>query len=157
MVPSNGADGHSSSLQTKVGVMPNAVDSADRLGASSCPISPTYVGKTYLLIVMNKKSGFAKDVQTALDGMREWTADLHDKTFVDAEIELIPQLKAKYKMDFYTPPDEELAKWDALDKPIWDEFAADLNAKGLTGTKFVNEFIALEKQYSIQLSQFKMP
>jgi TRAP-type C4-dicarboxylate transport system substrate-binding protein len=112
-----------------------------------------------LLIGMNKKKwdSLPKDVQTALDGMRDWTVELHDKTFVDAEIELIPVLKEKYKTDFYTPPDEELAKWDALDRPIWDEFAADLNSKGLPGTKFVNEFIALEKQYSIPLSQFKMP
>ncbi len=112
-----------------------------------------------VLIGMNKKKwdSLPKDVQTALDGMRQWTTDAWDKMWVDAEAELIPILKNKFKTDFYTPPADELAKWDALDKPIWDEFAADLNAKKLPGTQLMKDYIDLEKKYSIPLSEFKMP
>jgi TRAP-type C4-dicarboxylate transport system substrate-binding protein len=112
-----------------------------------------------ILLGMNMKvwNSLPADVQQALDGMREWTVDLHDTMFVNAETELIPQLRTKFKTDFYTPPDSELARWDALDKPIWDEFGADLNSKGLPGTQIMKDYIALEQQYSIKLSDYKMP
>jgi len=51
--------------------------------------------------------------------MREWTLDLHDSFFVKAEDQLMPQLTAQYKTQFNRPSQDELAKWDALDKPIW--------------------------------------
>jgi TRAP-type C4-dicarboxylate transport system substrate-binding protein len=106
---------------------------------------------------LNKWNSLPKDVQKELDGMTQWTIDLWDKMWVDAEPELIPVLKEKYHTQFYTPPDSELAKWDALDKPVWDQFAADLNSKGLPGTKLMNDYIALEQKYSIPLSSWKMP
>jgi TRAP-type C4-dicarboxylate transport system substrate-binding protein len=107
-------------------------------------------------ILMNKAKwdSLPKDVKTALDGMREWTVDLHDKCFVDAEKELMPQLVDQFGMEFYTPPQEEVARWDALDKPVWDEFADYLNSKGLPGTQFVADYIALEEQYSIPLEDW---
>jgi TRAP-type C4-dicarboxylate transport system substrate-binding protein len=103
---------------------------------------------------LNKWNSLPSDVQKALDGMRQWNVDTWDKMWVDAEPELMPQLIAK-GMKFYTPPMDELAKWDALDKPVWDEFAADLEAKGLPGKKLVADYIALEKKYSINLSDWK--
>jgi TRAP-type C4-dicarboxylate transport system substrate-binding protein len=106
---------------------------------------------------LNKWNSLPKDVQKDLDGMTQWTIDLWDKMWVDAEPELIPVLKDKYHTDFYTPPAEELAKWDALDKPVWDQFAADLNSKGLPGTQLMKDYIALENKYSVPLSSFKTP
>jgi len=110
-----------------------------------------------LIIGMNnaKWNSLPKDVQKTLDGMREWTVDLHDKMWVDAEHELMPQLIEKYQMDFYTPPAEELARWTALDQPVWDEFAAYLNAKGLPGTKLMADYRELEKKHSIKLTDWK--
>jgi TRAP-type C4-dicarboxylate transport system substrate-binding protein len=103
-----------------------------------------------LLIGMNKSvwNSLPADVQQALDGMREWTLDLHDSFFVKAEDQLMPQLTAQYKTQFNRPSQDELAKWDALDKPIWDDFAASLEAKGLPGKALVSDYIALEKKYS---------
>lgn len=103
-----------------------------------------------LLIGMNKDvwNSLPADVQKTLDGMREWTTELHDKVFVEAEEELIPLLEQKYKTQFFTPSKEELARWDKLDKPVWDEFAASLEAKGLPGKKLMSDYIALEKKYS---------
>jgi hypothetical protein len=80
--------------------------------------------------------------------MREWTLNLHDSFFVNIEDSLMPQLTAQYKTQFITPTKDELAKWDTLDKPVWDDFAASLEAKGLPGKKLVADYIALEKQYS---------
>ena len=77
--------------------------------------------------------------------------------WVDAEPELIPVLEDQFGTEFYTPPDDEVAKWDALDQPVWDEFAADLNSKGLPGTQLMDDYRALEQQYSIPLSEFSMP
>lgn len=110
-----------------------------------------------LIIGMNndKWNSLPKDVQKTLDGMKDWVVDLHDKMWVDAEHELMPQLIEKYKMDFYTPPADELAKWTALDKPVEDAFVADLNSKGLPGTKLMSEYLALEKQSSINLNDWK--
>jgi TRAP-type C4-dicarboxylate transport system substrate-binding protein len=111
-----------------------------------------------VLIGMNNKvwNSLPKDIQDTLDGMIGWTTDAWDKMWVDAEPELLPQLQAK-GMQFYVPPDDEVAKWDALDKPVWDEFAADLNSKGLPGTQEMADYKALEQKYSVPLSSFKMP
>jgi TRAP-type C4-dicarboxylate transport system substrate-binding protein len=88
------------------------------------------------------------DVQQALDGMREWTLDLHDSFYVKTEDALMPVLTKEYKTQFITPSKEELLRWDALDKPVWDDFANSLESKGLPGKALVSDFIALEKKYS---------
>jgi len=108
-----------------------------------------------LIIGVNKDvwNSLPADIQKILDDMVPWTTQLWDKMWVDAEIELYPVLEAKVK-EIYTPPAEELAKWDALDKPVWDEYAAFINSKGLPGTQLMNDYIALEKKYSIPLSQW---
>jgi TRAP-type C4-dicarboxylate transport system substrate-binding protein len=109
-----------------------------------------------LIIGMNLDTwnSLPKDVQKTLDGMVSWTTELWDKMFVDSEIELIPVVKAQVT-EVYAPPDKELARWDALDKPVWDEFAAELESKGLPGKKLMADHIALEKKYSIPLSDWK--
>ena len=106
---------------------------------------------------LDKWNSLPADIQEILDGMVPWTTDIWDKMWVDAEPELIPLLKEQFGTEFYTPPDEELAKWDALDKPVWDEFAAELESKGLPGRALMDDYIALEKKYSIPLSEFSAP
>lgn len=103
-----------------------------------------------ILIGMNKSvwNSLPADVQQALDGMREWTIDLHDSFYVNVEESLMPVLTKEYGTQFITPTKDELAKWDAVDKPVWDEFAASLEAKGLPGKKLLADYIAMEKQYS---------
>lgn len=93
------------------------------------------------------------DIQQILDDMVPWTTELWDQYWVDAEIELIPVLE-DLVTEIYTPPDDELAKWDALDAPVWDEFAAELESKGLPGRALMDDYIALEQQYSIPLSEW---
>jgi TRAP-type C4-dicarboxylate transport system substrate-binding protein len=94
------------------------------------------------------------DIQQTLDDMVPWTTELWDKYWVDAEVELIPVIEGMVT-EVYTPPDEELARWDALDKPVWDDYAAELESKGLPGRALMDDYIALEKQYSIPLSEWK--
>jgi TRAP-type transport system periplasmic protein len=103
-----------------------------------------------ILIGMNKSvwNSLPADVQQSLDGMREWSLDLHDSFFVNIEKTLMPQLTAQYKTQFITPSADELAKWDALDKPVWDDFAASLESKGLPGKALMADYTALEKKYS---------
>jgi TRAP-type C4-dicarboxylate transport system substrate-binding protein len=103
-----------------------------------------------LLIGMNKSvwNSLPADVQQALDGMRQWTIDLHDSFHANIENTLMPQLTAQYKTEFITPPQSEVARWDAVDKPVWDQFAAELESKGLPGKKLMADYIALEKKYS---------
>jgi TRAP-type C4-dicarboxylate transport system substrate-binding protein len=94
------------------------------------------------------------DIQKILDDMVSWTTDLWDNMFQDAEIELIPEVIAQVK-EVYTPSDAELARWNALDKPVWDEFAAELESKGLPGKQLMADHVALEQKYSIPLSEWK--
>jgi|WetSurMetagenome_2_1015567.scaffolds.fasta_scaffold98974_2 TRAP-type transport system periplasmic protein len=103
-----------------------------------------------ILIGMNNSvwNSLPVDVQQALDGMRQWTLDLHDSFYVNIEQTLMPQLTAQYKTQFITPTASELARWDALDKPVWNQFAASLESKGLPGNKLMADYLALEKKYS---------
>ena len=93
------------------------------------------------------------DIQETLDGMVPWTTELWDKMWVDLEHELYPVIEG-HATEIYTPPAEELARWDALDRPVWDEFAAELESKGLPGRALMDDYIALEKKYSIPLSEW---
>jgi TRAP-type C4-dicarboxylate transport system substrate-binding protein len=93
------------------------------------------------------------DIQQILDDMVPWTTELWDKMWVDAEHELYPIVESQ-ATEIYTPPAEELAKWEALDKPVWDEYAAALESKGLPGRALMDDYITLEQKYSIPLSEW---
>ena len=42
----------------------------------------------------------------------------------------------------------ELEKWiDVAGKPVWDKWAADMEAKGLPGRKILDEALRLLKKY----------
>ncbi|MDP2916474.1 MAG: hypothetical protein Q8O16_00930, partial [Dehalococcoidia bacterium] len=50
-------------------------------------------------------------------------------------------------VEITTVAKDELAKWYNFGKPIWDEYAKQLDSKGLPGTKLVEETIRLVEQY----------
>jgi TRAP-type C4-dicarboxylate transport system substrate-binding protein len=98
-------------------------------------------------------NGLPADIREILDGMVPWTTELWDKMWVDAEHELYPIVESK-ATEIYTPPAEELARWDALDKPVWDEYAEEMESMGLPGRALMDDYITLEKKYSIPLSEW---
>lgn len=93
------------------------------------------------------------DIQQILDDMVSWTTALWDSMWVETEHTLYPEVIAQLE-EFYTPSDEELARWDALDKPVWDEYAEELESQGLPGRALVDDYIALEAKYSYPLSDW---
>lgn len=45
-------------------------------------------------------------------------------------------------------PEEESARWAAVYSDVLDEFAADLDSKGLPGQEFTDDFLKIEKKYA---------
>lgn len=48
----------------------------------------------------------------------------------------------------YTLPPEEEERWRNAVRPLWDEWAADMEAKGLPGREVLNETLRLIEEYA---------
>ena len=108
-----------------------------------------------LIIAMNNDvwDSLPADIQQILDEMVPWTTALWDNMWVETEHTLYPEILDQL-VEFYTPPDEELARWDAVDKPVWDEYAEELESMGLPGRALMDDYIELEQQYSYPVSEW---
>ena len=56
--------------------------------------------------------------------------------------------KAGYKMEVFNLAPEEIAEWEKIGgQPIWDQWLADMEAKGLPGQKAFDETLRLIDKY----------
>ena len=53
----------------------------------------------------------------------------------------------KYGLKTIKLPDEEKEKWEKIINPIWDQWAAKLESKGLEGNEILSEIIRGQKKY----------
>jgi TRAP-type C4-dicarboxylate transport system substrate-binding protein len=104
-------------------------------------------------VIMNKAkwNSLPPDIQQAInsecgyDACR-WLGKHYSDALDDAGNKEIAEFEAKtgHKLINYTPPREEIARWQKIGgKPIWDAWLAGVNAKGLPGQKFLDEFLRL--------------
>ena len=55
--------------------------------------------------------------------------------------------KKKYGLKMVNLPDQELAKWKEIIKPIWRQWADKLEKKGMNGKKLMAEVQRVQKKY----------
>jgi TRAP-type C4-dicarboxylate transport system substrate-binding protein len=89
------------------------------------------------------------DLQQIFDEMNDWFVDNVDKAQIQIEKERYDSALVKFPhIEWIKLSQEDVDKMVAADKPIQDEFAADLNAKGFPGTEIVNEYVKLIEKYN---------
>lgn len=101
-------------------------------------------------VVMNKKkwASLPADVRKIMNEMTPEIIDLADRSQTLAYKDALERLRKEPGITIITLSPEELAKFVRVDKPVRDEFIASLDAKGLPGTRFNADYLALEKKYS---------
>ena len=109
------------------------------------------VGYVPLVVAMNQNTWkkLPKDIQEKIEEVSgDYAVDLFDKAGVAHEKDARTQSIEKFGVEYITLPKDEIARWNKLDAPIQQEFAAELESKGLPGKKLVAEFNSLLDKYS---------
>jgi TRAP-type C4-dicarboxylate transport system substrate-binding protein len=104
-------------------------------------------------VVMNKAkwNSLPPDIKQAITkecgyNACRWLGKNYSDALDDAGNKEIAEFEAKtgHKLVHYTPPREEISRWQKTGgKPTWDAWLAGVNAKGLPGQKFLDEFLRL--------------
>jgi TRAP-type C4-dicarboxylate transport system substrate-binding protein len=110
-----------------------------------------YFGGTNFVAVMNmdKFNSLPPDIQKVFEDIGgEYAADLFDQACDQAvRVDGPKMMEDKYGTEFIALSPEELAKWDALVRPVHEAYLAGLEAKGLPAKEVYEECYQLAKKY----------
>ena len=111
-------------------------------------------GVLAIVINLDTWNSFPDDVKKIWEETGEANIDVWDELALQANIEGIASATKDFGTEVIEFPKEELAKAAALDKPVREAWAAELEAKGLPGKKLLDEFLRLEQKYSLPENPF---
>ena len=103
----------------------------------------------FVIMNLDKWNSLPPDIQKIFDDIGGATAaELSDKVRWKIELAELPKAPEAFGLEIieYTP--EELARWVEADKAAQDKYVAQLEAKGIPGREFFDEYMMLEKKYS---------
>jgi TRAP-type transport system periplasmic protein len=114
---------------------------------------PTYSGSHMLLMNKETWNAFPADIQQAIMGVsgEGLSVKIGREVFDLARVDMTKQVAAAgYKINEYTVPPDEVAKWVELSgKPVWDSWVKKMAAKGSTSAgKILEDLNSLVKQYN---------
>jgi TRAP-type C4-dicarboxylate transport system substrate-binding protein len=103
----------------------------------------------FAVMNMDKWNSLPPDVQKVFEDLGGlYAADLFDQAYYQAtRIDGPKETKEKYGTEIITLPPEELAKWDALARPVHEKYLAEMEAKGLPARALYDEYYKLVDQY----------
>jgi len=107
----------------------------------SCPENVT---------VMNLKTWnrLPPDIQKIIEKVNADAVDWVINSY-NGEQETTAALLKKAGIQVHTLPPAELARWKQRARPLWDEWLADMKAKGLPGQKVRDDFVQILKKYDL--------
>lgn len=101
-------------------------------------------------VVMNKDlwNSLPPDIQKAFNELSgAWGMNFESKVWDEEDAKgKQASIKAGNKIVTLTP--EELERWKSVVRPVWDEWMADMEAKGLPGKKIFNAVMQLKEKYA---------
>lgn len=112
-----------------------------RLAEVSKYVTDIDLGHDTFYVVMNMATwkGLSPDIQKVFEELSgDWAVDFTGKAWDKFDQEARVKVKAK-GIEFITLPPSEKAKWKKILSPIKNEYAAELDAKGLPGTKVLKD------------------
>jgi len=121
--------------------LPSEILVSRRLGEVSKYVTDIDLGHDAFFVVMNEKSwrGLPDDVKKVFDELSgEWAVEFTGKAWDKFDKEAEVKNKAS-GIEYIELDPAEKAKWKALLAPVKDEYAAELEAKGLPGKKVLSD------------------
>jgi TRAP-type C4-dicarboxylate transport system substrate-binding protein len=121
--------------------LPTEILVSRRIGEVTKYVTDIDLGHDTFFVVINMGSWnrLPKDVQKVFEDLSgDWAVDFTGKAWDKFDAEAKEKVQAK-GIEFITLPPEEKARWKKLLTPIKDAYAAELDAKGLPGTKILEE------------------
>jgi TRAP-type C4-dicarboxylate transport system substrate-binding protein len=88
------------------------------------------------------------DVQRMIEETSDEYVDVWDMAMLRTDRDLREPAFQEFGLEYVELPPEDLARWVEADRPVWDQFAAELDAQGLPGTELVEEYLRLEAKYA---------
>ena len=110
-----------------------------------------YLCDTTFWVLMNKKvwDSMPSDIQQQIMSVSgEKGSVFYSSTWDGMHAEAREFIKAMPGKEFITLSPDEMSKWTALAKPIWDDYVAKLAAKGLPAREVLNEALNIISKYS---------
>ena len=117
---------------------------------SYCTVPLHYIdGGLALVMNLDTWNSLPADIQqiweeTGKDRVKVW-----DELALQANKERLASAPEEFGIEVFEFPKEELAKAAALDKPVREAWAAELEDKGLPANSVLEEFLRLEQEYSL--------
>jgi len=121
--------------------LPSEILVSRRLGEVTKYVTNIDLGHDAFFVVMNEKSwkGLPDDVKKVFEELSgEWAVEFTGKAWDKFDQEAVGQNKAA-GIEYLELEAAEKAKWKNLLAPVKDEYAAELEAKGLPGKKVLSD------------------
>lgn len=127
--------------------LPSEILVSRRLGEVTKYVTDIDLGHDAFFVVMNEKSwnGLPDDVKKVFEELSgDWAVEFTGKAWDKFDEEAVGKNKAS-GIEYLQLDAAEKAKWKALLAPVKDEYAAELEAKGLPGKKVVSDIQKMAK------------
>ena len=101
-------------------------------------------------VIMNLETwnSLPPDIQDIFNEVIPWAADLRDKLDLEEGERVRTKCVEEYGDTVDTLSPEELERWKEKLMPIWEDYVANAEAKGLPGRKVLDETLRLGELYS---------
>jgi len=103
----------------------------------------------YMVMNLDKWNTLPAEVQQQIEDLNQTYVDKIDEIDWRRQIELRAYSLKAYSNEPVWLTAEELTKWKTAFSPIQNEFAADLDSKGLPGTAFLQDYLSLCEKYKL--------
>jgi TRAP-type C4-dicarboxylate transport system substrate-binding protein len=127
--------------------LPSEILVSRRLGEVTKYVTDIDLGHDAFFVVMNEKSwnGLPDDIKKVFEELSgDWAVEFTGKAWDQFDQEAVGKNKAS-GIEYLQLDAAEKAKWKALLAPVKDEYAAELEAKGLPGKKVVSDIQKMAK------------
>jgi TRAP-type C4-dicarboxylate transport system substrate-binding protein len=128
--------------------LPSEILVSRRLGEVTKYVTDVDLGHDAFFVVMNQKSWdkLPKDVQKVFDELTgDWAVEFTGKAWDKFDAEAV-EMNKKKGIEYISLAPEELARWKKVLAPVKQKYAAELDAKGLPGTKVLSEMEKMGKK-----------
>ncbi|MEI3606532.1 TRAP transporter substrate-binding protein DctP [Pseudogracilibacillus sp. SE30717A] len=101
-----------------------------------------------IMYVVNEEvwNSWPEDVQEAVSQASEEAIEMLSTGYMDAEKELMQEY-AELGVEFYDIPEEELKKWNDSLGPLNEEWAKNLDQRGLPASEILDKFIQYNNEF----------
>ena len=107
-----------------------------------------FVGPQFLVMNLRTWNSLPADIRKTIDELTGKKAALMGGQGYDSEDKLGIQDCVKSGVEIYELPAKELKRWEELCKPLWDEWVAKMEAKGLPGKQVLDEAKRIAEKYN---------